>query len=103
VTAQSLTWLSTKWNVNVDSLFTSTTAKSVRDAKLIKVIPVTNAGSAEICHLLRDKVRILLHLAHSPLIMYNRSAGSKTSHSFSKSVGSSMMPRATLLHPNHTR
>ena len=57
ITAQSLTWLTTKWNVNLESLFTSTTAKNVQDAKLIKVIPVTNAGSAEICHLLRDKVR----------------------------------------------
>ncbi|KAL6719754.1 putative cation-transporting ATPase 1 [Lecanora helva] len=56
ITAQSLTWLTTKWNVNIESLFTSTTARDVRGAKLIKVIPVTNAGSAEICHLLRDNI-----------------------------------------------
>ena len=54
---QALIWLMTKWNVNVDALFTSTTARDVRNAKLIKVIPVTNAGSAEICKLLRDRVR----------------------------------------------
>ncbi|MCJ1451057.1 hypothetical protein MMC28_001391 [Mycoblastus sanguinarius] len=53
---QALTWLTTKWNVNLDSLFTSVTAKDVLSAKLIKVIPVTNAGSAEICPLLRDHV-----------------------------------------------
>ena len=56
VTLQSLTWLTTKWNVNLDSLFTSTTTKEVKSAKLIKVIPVTNAGSAEICKLIRDNV-----------------------------------------------
>lgn len=56
ITAQSLAWLTTQWNVNLNSLFTSTTAKDVRNAKLIKVIPITNAGSAEICPLLRDNV-----------------------------------------------
>lgn len=56
ITAQSLTWLTTQWNVNLATLFTSTTAKDVRNAKLIKVIPVTNAGSAEICPLLRESV-----------------------------------------------
>ena len=56
VTIQSLTWLTTKWNVNLDSLFTSVKARSVREAKLIKVIPILNAGSAEICRLERDYV-----------------------------------------------
>ena len=56
ITIQTLTWLTTKWNVNVDSLFTSTIAKDVSSARLIKVIPVTNAGSAEICRILRDAV-----------------------------------------------
>ena len=54
ITAQSLAWLVTKWNVNLDSLFTSTKAPDVSHASLIKVIPVTNAGSAEICRLTRD-------------------------------------------------
>lgn len=53
---QSLTWLTTKWNVNIESLFTSTKAADVRSAKLIKVVPITNAGSAEICPLIRDTV-----------------------------------------------
>ena len=56
ITAQSLTWLTTKWNVNIDALFTSTKAADVRSARLIKVVPVTNAGSAEICPLIRDTV-----------------------------------------------
>jgi len=38
------------------SLFTSVAAKSVQDAKLIKVIPVANAGSADICKIIRDNV-----------------------------------------------
>lgn len=52
----SLTWLTTKWNVNLDAAFKSTTVKHVENAKLIKVIPATNAGSAEICTILRDTV-----------------------------------------------
>ena len=54
ITLQSLTWLTTKWNVNLDSLFTSTAAPDVSHARLIKVIPITNSGSAEICPLIRD-------------------------------------------------
>jgi cation-transporting ATPase 13A1 len=54
VTLQSLLWLMTKWSVHVDALFTATSAKSVETARLIKAIPVTNAGSAEICPLIRD-------------------------------------------------
>ncbi|KAG8526595.1 uncharacterized protein KY384_008796 [Bacidia gigantensis] len=53
---QALTWLTTKWNVNVDALFTSTKARDVKSAQLIKIIPVMNAGTAEICPLLRDHV-----------------------------------------------
>jgi cation-transporting ATPase 13A1 len=54
ITFQSLTWLSTHWNVGLRSLFTSTKAYSVKEAQLIKVIPVANAGSAEICPILLD-------------------------------------------------
>ena len=60
ITLQSLAWLSTKWNVNIDAIFTTTRARDVPNAGLIKVIPVTNAGSAEICSLERDKVHFLL-------------------------------------------
>ena len=56
LTIQALTWLVTKWNVNVDALFTATKAKDVDQAQLIKVVPVTNAGSAEICRITRDTV-----------------------------------------------
>ncbi|KAL8711826.1 MAG: hypothetical protein Q9220_003770 [cf. Caloplaca sp. 1 TL-2023] len=56
VSAQSLIWLTTKWNVNINALFTSTIATDVSSAKQIKVIPVANSGSAEICHLIRDTV-----------------------------------------------
>ncbi|TAQ84295.1 hypothetical protein B7494_g7385 [Chlorociboria aeruginascens] len=54
ITAQSLIWLTTHWNVNLKSLFTSISAKEVQDAKLIKVLPVANAGSSEICKIVRD-------------------------------------------------
>ena len=78
VTAQSLTWLTTKWNVNLDSLFTSTTARDVRGAKLIKVIPVKNAGSAEICPLARDKVNIFLHERRQSLTPRQQIGGRQT-------------------------
>lgn len=54
ITAQSLLWLMTKWNININTLFTATRAKSVDTARLIKIIPIVNAGSAEICPLIRD-------------------------------------------------
>ncbi|KAF1992171.1 cation transporting ATPase [Aulographum hederae CBS 113979] len=56
ITLQSLTWLTTKWNVDIRSLFTTTKAKHVRTATLIKVVPIANAGSPEICTLKRDNV-----------------------------------------------
>ena len=55
VTVQSLIWLTTHWNVNLDSLFTTTSVTDVPHARLIKVIPVTNSGSPEICPLIRDR------------------------------------------------
>ena len=55
ITIQSLLWLMTKWNINLNTLFTTTTAKSIDTASLIKVIPITNAGSAEICTLIHDQ------------------------------------------------
>lgn len=51
VTAQSLAWLSTNWNVNILSLFTTIKATYVKEATLIKVLPVENSGAAEICHI----------------------------------------------------
>ncbi|KAI9669291.1 MAG: hypothetical protein M1831_000326 [Alyxoria varia] len=54
ITLQTLLWLMTQWNVNIRALFTSTKAKTVDSASRIKVIPIVNAGSAEICDLKRD-------------------------------------------------
>lgn len=56
ITAQSLVWLSTHWNVNLRSLFTTISTKDIRDAQLIKVIPVSNAGASDICEIIRDNV-----------------------------------------------
>lgn len=56
VTLQSLFWLMTFWNVNLRSLFTTTGAKTVQNAGLIKVIPQANAGASEICPIEREKV-----------------------------------------------
>ncbi|GAB1318426.1 putative cation-transporting ATPase 1 [Madurella fahalii] len=56
VTCQTLVWLCTHWSVNLDAAFTAKRARSIEDAELIKVIPIANAGSAEICKLVRDKV-----------------------------------------------
>ncbi|KAK4112772.1 hypothetical protein N656DRAFT_708957 [Canariomyces notabilis] len=56
VTFQTLVWLCTHWSVNLNALFTAKKARSVEDAELIKVIPIANAGTAEICKLVREKV-----------------------------------------------
>lgn len=55
-TIQALLWLSTHWNINVKAAFTSTTAKDVASAKLIKVHPIANAGKAEICPVVHEEV-----------------------------------------------
>ncbi|KZZ86851.1 P-type ATPase [Ascosphaera apis ARSEF 7405] len=55
VSLQALLWLMTKWNVNIDALFTCSKAKDVTSASFIKVIPIENAGSAEICKLIRER------------------------------------------------
>ncbi|KAI1918620.1 putative cation-transporting ATPase 1 [Ophidiomyces ophidiicola] len=62
-TLQALLWLMTKWNVNVDALFTTTSAKSVDDAQLIKVLPIANAGSAEICRLIKEQTGGKSHIS----------------------------------------
>ncbi|KAK3706382.1 putative cation-transporting ATPase 1 [Vermiconidia calcicola] len=53
VTCQSLIWLMTFWNVNIRAVFKARSAKSVRDARLIKVIPEQNAGAADTCEIQR--------------------------------------------------
>lgn len=58
VTLQSLAWLCTHWSVNLQTLFTASRAKTIQDAQLIKVVPVANAGSADVCEIIRDRVCI---------------------------------------------
>jgi cation-transporting ATPase 13A1 len=73
ITAQSLVWLSTHWNVNLRSLFTTTTAKTIDEARLIKVHPVANAGPSEICKIVRDNVGSRVYES-KPLLMTCRLA-----------------------------
>ncbi|KAH7171300.1 hypothetical protein EDB81DRAFT_709982 [Dactylonectria macrodidyma] len=54
-TIQALFWLSTHWSVELEAKFKAFKAKGIEDAELIKVIPIVNAGSPEICKLVRDK------------------------------------------------
>ncbi|KAK4142193.1 uncharacterized protein C8A04DRAFT_13438 [Dichotomopilus funicola] len=56
ITVQTLVWLCTHWSVNLNATFTAKKARTIEDAKLIKVIPAANAGSADICKLVRDNV-----------------------------------------------
>jgi manganese-transporting P-type ATPase len=56
ITFQALAWLVTKWSVDLNALFTSTKVKNAKEAQLIKVHPIENAGAAEICKLERDTV-----------------------------------------------
>ncbi|KIX04148.1 uncharacterized protein Z518_07702 [Rhinocladiella mackenziei CBS 650.93] len=55
ITLQSLTWLSTKWNVNLDTTFTTRNATNVEDAELIKIIPMVNSGAPAICKLEKER------------------------------------------------
>lgn len=76
---QALVWLTTKWNVNLKALFTAVKAKDVRTATLIKVIPVANAGSPEICRLQRDNVggkQNISFLFQKRRFLYNPDKGS---------------------------
>ncbi|KAL8893754.1 MAG: hypothetical protein Q9192_004957 [Flavoplaca navasiana] len=78
ISIQSLTWLTTQWNVNLNSLFTSSTASDVYTARQIKVIPVANSGSAEICPLIRDTAggkQNLSFLFQKRRFLYNRESG----------------------------
>ncbi|KPM38020.1 Manganese-transporting ATPase 1 [Neonectria ditissima] len=54
-TVQSLVWLSTHWSVNLEGKLRAKKASGIEDAELIKIIPIANAGSAEIVKLIRDK------------------------------------------------
>jgi len=72
VTLQSLTWLSTNWNVNIAALFTSTVARNVESAGLIKVIPVANAGSADICKIEKDKRGDVSFLFQKRRMLWNK-------------------------------
>lgn len=57
ITVQALVWLSTHWSVNLEARFKASKASDIQSAQLIKVLPIANAGSGEICKLIRDKVR----------------------------------------------
>lgn len=70
VTIQALLWLSTHWSIKLRALFTSTKATRVEDAKSIQVMPVANAGSADICELVRDKVSKVLERSCHGVLMY---------------------------------
>lgn len=98
ITLQSLTWLTTKWNVNLDSLFTSTSVAEVSNARLIKVIPVTNAGSAEICPLIRDHVRTAMCSFKSVTNKLSRKLIRRMSRFSSRNGDFSMIRSKTVLH-----
>ncbi|KAA8894991.1 putative cation transporting ATPase [Sphaerosporella brunnea] len=55
LTVQALVWLGCHWSVGWRAMATGTKATRVEDAKQIKIIPIANAGSADICDLVHDK------------------------------------------------
>jgi manganese-transporting P-type ATPase len=57
ITLQSLVWLSTNWSVDLKGSFTAAKAKTVQEADLIKLIPIANAGAADICKIEKEQVR----------------------------------------------
>ena len=78
-TVQSLIWLTTHWNVNLKSAFTTSKARDVSTAHLIKVHPVENAGAAEICPLKRETIAgkpTVSFLFQKRRFLYDAAAGS---------------------------
>jgi cation-transporting ATPase 13A1 len=63
ITVQSLVWLSTHWSVHIRARFTASKVADVKDAEQIKVIPIANAGSGEVCNIVRDKVSSFHYIA----------------------------------------
>ena len=76
ITLQSLLWLMTQWNVDLKALFTSTKAGSVQTAQLIKVIPITNAGSPDVCKIQRDATGLTSFLFQKRRFIYNEKKNS---------------------------
>lgn len=68
ITFQSLAWLTTHWSVNLAARFTSTSVSDIQEAQLIKVLPIANAGSADICKLEREKVSVNMPLSPPHII-----------------------------------
>lgn len=56
ITFQSLFWLSTHWSVSAKAIITARKVSSIEEAQQIKVIPVANAGVADISDLIREKI-----------------------------------------------
>ncbi|PWW73965.1 hypothetical protein C7212DRAFT_283852 [Tuber magnatum] len=52
---QALIWLGCHWSIGWKAWITGIKVSRVEDAKLIKVIPVENAGSPDICELTRER------------------------------------------------
>ncbi|KAK7203656.1 cation transporting ATPase [Myxozyma melibiosi] len=57
ISFQALLWLMTHWSVNVLTLFTTVKATDPKKAKLIRVIPIANAGQSMVCKLSHIKSR----------------------------------------------
>ena len=101
ITVQSLVWLCTHWSVNLRAAFTAKRARSIDDAELIKVIPIANAGSADICKLVRDKVIPPFpspdvpprRVPANPVSPSQRPETAPTSRSCSRSADSSTTPK----------
>ncbi|KAI5779355.1 cation transporting ATPase [Geopyxis carbonaria] len=52
---QALVWLGCQWSIGWRAMATGVKASRVEDAKQIKVIPIANAGAADICNMIHDK------------------------------------------------
>lgn len=54
VSINALLWLMPHWNIDIDVKFNYTKVKSVSEASHIKVVPVPNSGSGEVCKISRE-------------------------------------------------
>ncbi|KEF58286.1 ATPase [Exophiala aquamarina CBS 119918] len=75
VTLQSLAWLVTKWNVNLETSFTTTKASEVDTAELIKIIPIVNSGTPAIVKIDREADGRTSFLFQKRRFLYNSEKG----------------------------
>ncbi|PRT55172.1 Manganese-transporting ATPase 1 [Wickerhamiella sorbophila] len=71
ISLQALLWLMPFWNVSLRESFETDPASSVETASQIKVVPASNAGSPDVCDLVRDDDNVVSFLFQKRRYIYD--------------------------------